>query len=402
MKILVLNCGSSSVKYQLFDMQNENVLARGLVERIGLPGALITHRPQDQDKHVITTDISDHKTAIKLVFAVLMAKGHGVLGDISEIQAIGHRVAHGGDIFSDSALVEAETKAGIQKLVELAPLHNPAHLLGIESCEELIPGIPQVTVFDTSFHQTIPKKAFIYGLPYEYYLDYSVRRYGFHGTSHKYVAERTAILLNRPLAELKIITCHLGNGASIAAIAGGKSIDTSMGFTPLEGLAMGTRCGDIDPAIITFLMEKKGWTPAEVNNVLNKKSGVMGISGISSDFRDLEEAAEKGNPRAQLALDVFVYKVKKYIGAYAMVLNGLDALVFTAGLGENSPLIRMEVCDGMDYLQMWLDQEKNQVRGKEMDVSTLASWGRILVIPTNEELVIARDTAKLIAGHLKR
>ncbi|MEW6662677.1 MAG: acetate/propionate family kinase [Bacillota bacterium] len=398
MKVLVLNCGSSSVKYQLFEMQDERVLAKGLVERIGLPGALITHRPADRDKHVVTTDIPDHKAAIKLVFAALTEPAHGVVGDVSEIQAIGHRVAHGGDIFPESALVDAKSKEGIRKLIELAPLHNPANLLGIESCEELIPGIRQVAVFDTSFHQTMPEKAFIYSLPYEYYPKYSIRRYGFHGTSHKYVAERAAAMLNRPLAELKIITCHLGNGASIAAIAGGKSVDTSMGFTPLEGLAMGTRCGDIDPAIVTFLMEKEGWTPAEANNVLNKKSGVLGISGVSSDFRDLEEAAEKGIQRARLALDVFVYRVKKYIGAYATALNGLDALVFTAGLGENSSLIRQAVCEGLDYLQMWIDPEKNQVRGKEADVSTDASRGRILVIPTNEELVIARDTAKLVAG----
>lgn len=397
MKVLVLNCGSSSVKYQLFDMQNEKVLAKGLVERIGLPGASITHRPHGLDKYVVTTEIPDHKAAIKHVFAALIEQGQGVAREVSEIQAIGHRVAHGGDIFPVSVLIDAKSKESIRKLIELAPLHNPANLLGIESCEELIPGIRQVAVFDTSFHQTMPEKAFIYGLPYEYYSKYSIRRYGFHGTSHKYVAERAAMMLNRPLNELKIITCHLGNGASIAAIAGGRSVDTSMGFTPLEGLAMGTRCGDIDPAIVTFLMEKEGWTPAETNNTLNKKSGVLGISGVSSDFRDLEQAAESGNQRAQLALDVYVYKVKKYIGAYLMALNGLDALVFTAGLGENSPLIRQAVCEGMDFLQMWVDLKKNLVGGEEVDISTNASRGKILVIPTNEELVIARDTAKLAA-----
>jgi len=398
-KILVLNCGSSSIKYQLFDMQDEKILAKGIVERIGLPGALITHRPADRDKHVVAADIPDHKAAIKLVFAALDEPTYGVLGKTSEIQTIGHRVAHGGDIFPEATLIDTKSKEGIRKLSDLAPLHNPANLLGIESCEELIPGIRQVAVFDTSFHHAIPEKAFIYGLPYEYYSKYSIRRYGFHGTSHKYVMERAAAMLDKPLYKLKIITCHLGNGASIAAISGGKSVDTSMGFTPLEGLAMGTRCGDIDPAIVTFLMEKKGWTPAEANNVLNKKSGVLGISGISSDFRDLEEEAEKGNARAQLALDVYVYKVKKYIGAYAMILNGLDVLVFTAGLGENSPLIRQKICEGMDYLKMWIDEEKNQVRGKEIDVSTVASMGRILVIPTNEELVIARDTARLVDRH---
>lgn len=398
MKILVLNCGSSSVKYQLFDMREESVLARGLVERIGIPGSILTHRPAGKDPHVIEQDIPDHRVGIKMVFDALTGPGYGVVERVDDIEAIGHRVAHGGSVFDRSTLVDAASKEAIRRLIELAPLHNPANLLGIEACEEMIPGIRQVAVFDTAFHQTIPQYSYMYSLPYKYYEKYGIRKYGFHGTSHKYVAYRAAAMLGRPLEELKVITCHLGNGASITAIQGGRSIDTSMGFTPLEGLTMGTRCGDLDPAIVTFLIEKEGMSALEVNAILNKQSGVLGLSGLSSDFRDLEKAASEGHERARLAIEVFVQDVKKYIGAYAAELNGVDALVFTAGLGENSPPIREAVCQGLDYLQMWIDPHKNQVRGKEADVSAEGSRGRILVVPTNEELMIARDTREIVGG----
>ena len=396
MKVLVINCGSSSLKYQLFDMEQETVMVKGLVERIGLEGAQLNHQPKGKEKHVQMTDISDHKEAIELVIEALLSSEHGVLDKIEEIEAVGHRVAHGGDVFSASTLVDFQVKEEIRKLIELAPLHNPPNLLGIEAAEKLLPGAPQVAAFDTAFHQTIPSKAYMYSLPYELYEKYGIRKYGFHGTSHLYVGQRAAEMIGMDFPELKIITCHLGNGASVTAIGNGQSQETSMGFTPLEGLTMGTRCGDLDPAIVPFIMEKENLGTEEINQMLNKKSGVLGLSGVSSDFRDIEESAAQGNDRAKLALDVFVQDVKKYIGAYIATLNGLDALVFTAGLGENSKEIRAAICQDMDYLGITIDPEKNNVRGKEADISTKDSSVKVLVVPTNEELVIARDTKRLI------
>lgn len=396
MKILVLNCGSSSVKYQLFNMEQETVLAKGLVERIGLEQAVLNHQPQGKEKMVFQENIPDHSTAIKMVLDALVSPQHGVLQSIDEIQAVGHRTVHGGSEFAQSVLIDEKTMATLKKLYDLAPLHNPPAVKGIEACQKILPKVPQVAVFDTAFHQTMPTCAYLYSLPYELYEKYGIRRYGFHGTSHKYVAHRGAEFIGRPLTELKTITCHLGNGASITAIQQGKSVDTSMGFTPLEGLTMGTRCGDIDPAIVTFLMEKEKLDSDGLNELMNKKSGVLGISGVSSDFRDLEQAAAQGHKRAQLALDKFAYEVKKYIGAYAAVLGGLDMLVFTAGLGENSPEMREAVLSGLEYLGIAIDPHKNKVRGREAEISTPTSKVKVLVIPTNEELMIARDTKEIV------
>ncbi|WP_406678271.1 acetate/propionate family kinase [Moorella sp. ACPs] len=395
MKILVLNCGSSSVKYQLFDMAHERVLARGLVERIGIPGSVLTHRPAGKDKLVREAEIPDHKVAIRLCLEALTDPQYGVIKDYNEIGAVGHRIVHGGT-FPHSVLVDASTKKAIGELEALAPLHNGPALRGIEACEAILPHTPQVTVFDTAFHQSMPDYAYTYSLPYELCQKYLIRRYGAHGTSHQYVALRAADLVGRPLAELKVITCHLGNGSSITAIKDGKSWDTSMGFTPLAGLTMGTRCGDIDPAIVTFLMEKEGFTPAEMDNLMNRQSGVLGVSGVSSDFRDIEAAMAAGNERARLAWDIFVHTAKKYIGAYAAVLNGLDVLVFTAGLGENSPAVREAICRDMDYLGIKIDPEENQVRGQERDITAPGARVRTFVIPTNEELMIARETMALV------
>jgi acetate kinase len=396
MNVLVINCGSSSLKYQLFNMADEKVLAKGLVERIGLEGAKLSHRPQDKDRYEIVTEIENHEKAIKLVLEALVDKEHGVIESMDEIRAVGHRVVHGGEDFSGSVLIDDLVMKALNDNISLAPLHNPPNIMGIEACKKLMPNTPQVGVFDTAFHQTIPKHTFLYGLPYEYYEKYKIRKYGFHGTSHKYVAQRAAAMLNKPIEDLKIITCHLGNGASICAVKGGKSIETSMGFTPLEGLMMGTRSGDIDPAIVAFLMEKENMTINEVNNVLNKKSGVLGVSGVSSDFRDIEAAAEKGNERAKLALDKFAEMVKEYIGSYAAVMNGVDVLVFTAGLGENSKEMRYAVCKDLTFFGIEIDQEKNNTRGKEVDIAKENSKVRILVIPTNEELMIARDTVAIV------
>lgn len=397
MKVLVINCGSSSLKYQLFDMTNESVLAKGLVERIGLPGAVLTHRP-GADKHVIETEMPTHERAIALVLEALVHPDHGVLKSMDELDAIGHRVVHGGEDFSGSVLITEPVMAALRANIELAPLHNPPNIMGIEACRKIMPNIRQVGVFDTAFHQTMPAQAYIYGIPYEYYKKYKIRKYGFHGTSHKYVSERAAAMLGRPLSETKIITCHLGNGASIAAVDGGKSLDTSMGFTPLEGVMMGTRSGDLDPAIVSFLMKKEGWTTEESDNFLNKCCGVLGLSGVSSDFRDIESASDEGNDRAQLALDRFAYAVKKYIGSYAAVLNGVDAVVFTAGLGENSSSMRAKICENMEALGIKVDLDKNFTRGVEADVSTKDSKVRVLVIPTNEEVMIARDTYEILKG----
>jgi acetate kinase len=395
MKILVINCGSSSLKYQLMDMGTKNSIGVGLVERIGLPGAVLTHRTESGKKEVISAEIPDHTVAIGLVIETLVSPEYGPIKDLKEISAIGHRVVHGGENFAKSVIIDDKVMQAIKDCIELAPLHNPPNIAGIEACQKLMPGIPQVAVFDTAFHQTMPPTAFLYGLPYELYEKYKIRKYGFHGTSHKYVSQRAALLLGKPIEELKLITCHMGNGSSITAIKGGKSIETSMGFTPLQGLLMGTRSGDLDPAIVTYIMRKENLTSDQIDNYLNKKCGVLGVSGVSSDFRDIETAAEQGNYRAQLALDIFAYDVKKYIGAYAAALNGVDAVIFTAGLGENSISMRAAICADMDYLGMSLDQEKNNVRGKETDVSETNTSCRILVIPTNEELMIALDTHEL-------
>lgn len=402
MKIFVLNCGSSSAKYQVFDSEVEEVLAKGLVERIGLEGSVLKHTPEGGEEVVIETEIPTHSVAIKLILDALVDEEHGIIKDLAEIDAIGHRVVHGGERFIDSALITDDVLQGIEACSELAPLHNPPNISGIKACAELIPNTPQVAVFDTAFHQTLPKVAYIYGLPYELYLKYGIRRYGFHGTSHKYVAQQAAGMMNEHMTDLRIITCHLGNGASIAAIKYGKSIDTSMGFTPLEGLVMGTRSGEIDPAIIPFIMEKEHMTSHELDEYLNRKSGILGISGMSSDFRDLEAAAKDGDERSQLAIEIFAYKVKKYIGGYVAAMGGVDAIAFTAGLGENSPSMRDKICNGLEYLGTRIDAEKNQIRGKAQEISVRRSNVKIFVIPTNEELVIARDTANICRPMLSR
>ncbi|MDE4541879.1 acetate kinase [Thermoanaerobacterium sp. R66] len=396
MKILVINCGSSSLKYQLIESTDGNVLAKGLAERIGINDSLLTHNANGE-KIKIKKDMKDHKDAIKLVLDALVNSDYGVIKDMSEIDAVGHRVVHGGESFTSSVLINDEVLKTITDCIELAPLHNPANIEGIKACQQIMPNVPMVAVFDTAFHQTMPDYAYLYPIPYEYYTKYRIRRYGFHGTSHKYVSNRAAEILNRPIEDLKIITCHLGNGSSIAAVKYGKSIDTSMGFTPLEGLAMGTRSGNIDPSIISYLMEKENISAEEVVNILNKKSGVYGISGISSDFRDLEDAAFKnGDGRAQLALNVFTYRVKKTIGAYAAAMGGVDAIVFTAGVGENGPEIREFILDGLEFLGFSLDKEKNKVRGKETIISTPNSKVSVMVVPTNEEYMIAKDTEKIV------
>lgn len=397
MNILVINCGSSSLKYQLINMDNEEVLAKGLVERIGIEGSRIKHTATGKEEKIIEEPIKDHRRGLELVLNALVDKEYGVISSLENIDAVGHRVVHGGEEFSDSVIIDDKVMEAIKACVELAPLHNPPNIVGIEACKELMPNVPMVAVFDTAFHQTIPAENYIYPLPYEYYEKYGIRKYGFHGTSHKYVSLKAAEILGRPVDELNLITCHLGNGASVCAIKGGKSVDTSMGFTPLEGLAMGTRCGDIDPAIIPFIMEKEKLSFEEINNMLNKKSGVLGISGLSSDFRDLEEAANNGNERAELALKVFCNRVKEYIGAYSAALCDVDALVFTAGIGENSSSIREKICEGLECINIHLDPELNKARGKEAIISTENSQVKVLVIPTNEELMIARDTAKLVS-----
>jgi len=397
MKILVINCGSSSLKYQILDMTGEFLLAKGLVERIGIDGSAITHEKIGlDDKHKLVTPMKDHKDAIGHVLDVLVDPVHGVLKSLDEISGVGHRVVHAGEKYSSSVLLNSEAIKILDECSELAPLHNPANLLGINACLALMPDTPMVAVFDTAFHQTMPPESYIYALPYEYYEKYGVRRYGFHGTSHKYVSERAASILNVNIEDLKIITCHLGNGASIAAIKRGKCIDTSMGLTPLEGLVMGTRSGDIDPAIVNFVAEKEKLSSNEVNDILNKKSGVLGISGVSSDFRDLGAAAEEGHERAMLAMKVFAQRVKFYIGGYMAEMNGVDAIVFTAGVGENDISMRDVICNDLGNLGIKLDLVKNKVRGKEMIISRDDSKVKVLLIPTNEELVIARDTYNII------
>lgn len=396
MKVFVINCGSSSLKYQLINMENEEVEAKGIVERIGISGSVLKHQTKNGEKVTIEGDMPTHKEALKSVIDALMHEKYGVIKDMKEINAVGHRVVHAGEKFACSVVITEEVINALKECIDLAPLHNPPNILGIEACQQLMPGVPMVGVFDTAFHQTMPKEAYIYALPYELYEKYRVRRYGFHGTSHKYVSLRAADMLGKDIKELKIVTCHLGNGASVTAVKNGKSVDTSMGFTPLEGLAMGTRCGDIDPAIVKFISEKEKLDLNGVDKLLNKQSGVLGVSGVSSDFRDIEEAAAKGNERAKLALDIFAYRVRKYIGAYAAAMGGIDAIVFTAGLGENSPEMRALICEGLEFLGVEIDEEKNNVRGKEVDISKDGSKVRVLLIPTNEELMIARDTKELI------
>lgn len=395
MKILVINAGSSSLKYQLLDPDSKEVLAKGLCERIGIDGHL-KHTPTGKDVFDADVDMPDHEVAIKEVLNILMHNHYGVIENMDEIDAVGHRVVHGGEQFTHSTIIDRKVLKGIKECVPLAPLHNPANLIGIEACQDVMPNKPMVAVFDTAFHQTMPPKAFIYAVPYRWYTENKVRRYGFHGTSHQYVCQRAAEMLGRPLEELRIVTCHLGNGASTCSVKFGKSIDTSMGFTPQDGLPMGTRSGAIDAAITEYIADQRGYSGKRVENVLNKESGMLGVSGVSSDFRDLEVAAEEGNERAQLALDIFAYKVTKRIGSAAAAMGGVDAVVFTAGVGENSASMRAKIMEGLEFLGLKMDPEKNNVRGKERIISTDDSPNAILLVPTNEELMIALDTAKLV------
>lgn len=396
MNILVINCGSSSLKYQLINSDSEAVLAKGLCERIGIDGSVLTHTPAGKDKVRIETPMPNHTVAVQLVIDALTNAEHGVIKSLDEIGAVGHRVVHGGEKFASSVVITDEVMKAIEECNDLAPLHNPANLIGINSCKEIMPDVPMVAVFDTAFHQTMPEKAYLYGLPYEYYEKYKVRRYGFHGTSHDYVSNRAAQLLGKKREDLKIIVCHLGNGASVSAVDHGKCVDTSMGLTPLEGLIMGTRSGDMDPAICDFICQKEGLTSAEMNTVLNKKSGVLGMSGVSSDFRDVEAAANEGNHQAAAALDAFYYRVAKYIGAYTAAMNGVDVVAFTAGVGENNIGGRVEICKYLGYLGTEIDLDKNNVRGEERIISKDGSKVTLMAIPTNEELAIARQTLALV------
>ena len=397
MNILVINCGSSSLKYQLINSDSEQVLAKGLCERIGIDGSAITHQKAGGEKQTTSAPMADHTQAVKFVIEKLTDASVGALKSLDEIDAVGHRIVHGGEKFARSVLLTQEVMKAIEECNDLAPLHNPANLIGIHSCREIMPEVPMVGVFDTAFHQTMPKKAYLYGLPYEYYEKYKVRRYGFHGTSHDFVSERAAQILGKKREDLKIIVCHLGNGASVSAVMNGKSVDTSMGLTPLEGLIMGTRSGDMDPAIISFLMEKEGISAQEMIAICNKKSGVLGLSdGLSSDFRDLAEAAEKGNQQAQTALETYAYRVGKYIGAYAAAMNGVDVIAFTAGAGENNAKVRELIGQYIGFLGTNIDPEKNKLRGEEVILSDEGSRVVTMVVPTNEELAIARETCRLV------
>lgn len=399
MNILVINCGSSSLKYQLIDSESEKVLAKGLCERIGIDASSIIHQPADREKWKKEVDMPDHTAAVKLVIETLTDKEVGVIHSLDEIDAVGHRIVHGGERFASSVIITAEVQKQVEECNDLAPLHNPANLIGIRSCKEVMPAVPMVGVFDTAFHQTMPKKAYMYGLPYEYYENYKVRRYGFHGTSHDFVSGRAAEILGKDRKELKIIVCHLGNGASVSAVKNGQSVDTSMGLTPLEGLIMGTRSGDIDPAIITFISKKENISAEEVIDICNKKSGVLGLSGgFSSDFRDLAEAAEAGNESAQTALETYAYRVGKYIGAYAAAMNGVDVIAFTAGAGENNAQVRKLIGQYIGFLGTNIDEEKNKLRGKEVILSDEGARVVTMVVPTDEELAIARETVRLIKG----
>lgn len=397
MKILVINCGSSSLKYQLYNMDNNEVLAKGLVERIGIDGSNLQHKPagKAKDKYVFEQPLKNHSEAIKLVMDKLVDPECGVIADLSEINGVGHRVLHGSKFFTESCIVTEEVKKVVAECADLGPLHNPANLMGIEACEELMPGVKNVAVFDTAFHQTMPPKAYMYPLPYEYYEKYNVRRYGFHGTSHRYVSKRAIEMLGNP-EHSRVITCHLGNGSSIAAVKDGKCIDTSMGLTPLAGFEMGTRCGDIDPAIVPYLMKKENLTPDEIDTIMNKKSGLLGITGISSDFRDAEAAMNEGNERAKLGLDMFRYQIAKYIGSYVIALGGCDAIVFTAGIGENNAGHRAAICEYLECLGVKIDPEKNKLRG-DVDFTGEGSTMKTFIIPTDEELMIAQDTMELLS-----
>ena len=396
MNVLVINAGSSSLKYQLMDPATRTVLAKGLCERIGIDGRLTHKVPATDGKYEFDIPMPTHAEAIQAVLDALTSPEHGVIQDMKEIDAVGHRVVHGGEKFASSVLITDEVMAALEECIPLAPLHNPANITGIRACQKVMPGVPMVGVFDTAFHQTMPAKSYIYALPYEYYEKDKVRRYGFHGTSHRYVSARAADMLGKPITSLKIITCHLGNGSSVTAIDGGKSVDTSMGFTPLAGLPMGTRSGDLDAGILEFLMNKYGYDIKEMLNILNKKSGVLGISGVSSDFRDLDAAAEQGNQRAALAVEAFNYGVKKLIGAYAAAMGGVDAIVFTAGVGENSASNRMAIASGLEFMGVKMDEAANNQRGKEAVISAPDSKVKVLLIPTDEELMIAMDTAEIV------
>ena len=397
MNVLVINCGSSSLKYQLIDSETEAVLAKGLAERIGIDGSCLTHQPAGKDKVKIEAAMPDHNEAVRLVIGALTDQKHGVVGSLAEIGAVGHRVVHGGEKFTKAVLIDDGVKKDIEELSSLAPLHNPTNLIGIDSCRANMPDTPMVAVFDTAFHQTMPKKAYMYALPYEYYEKHKVRRYGFHGTSHDFVSEHAAKLVGKDRKDLKIIVCHLGNGASVSAIQNGECVDTSMGMTPLEGLIMGTRSGDIDPAIIEYICKKEGLTVEEVNAVLNKQSGVLGLSNhLSSDFRDLDEAAQNGNEYAKLALDAYCYRVAKYIGAYTMAMQGVDIIAFTAGCGENNYAVRAGVCEYLKYLGVTVNDEKLHIRGEDLIVSEPESRVTVMIVPTNEELSIARQTIEVI------
>lgn len=397
MKLLVINAGSSSLKYQLYDMTDESVLAKGLVERIGMDSSILTHKPTGKQEVTEVSEILEHTTAIRKVLGMLTHAEHGVISSIEEIQAVGHRVVHGGEYFKASALVDEQAKVEIRRLFDLAPLHNPASMMGINAAEANMPNVPQVVVFDTAFHQTMPEKSYLYAIPRVLYNKYKVRRYGAHGTSHEYVSKVAAEYLNRPIEDLKIITCHIGNGASITAVQGGESMDTSMGMTPLEGLMMGTRSGDLDPAIVPYVINKEELTVNEVNSMLNKHSGLLAISGISSDMREITEGMEKGEPNATLAFEMYEYRLRKYIGSYAAAMNGVDVIVFTAGVGENSVVLRQRVLEQLTYLGVELDEELNKIRsGEPRRISTPQSKVEVLVIPTNEELVIARDTHRIV------
>ena len=398
MKVLVINAGSSSLKYQLMDPDTEEVFAKGLCERIGIDGRLTHKVPATDGKYEFEIAMPTHAEAIQAVLDALTSPEHGVIKSMDEIDAVGHRVVHGGEKFACSVKIDQAVMDALEECIPLAPLHNPANITGIRACQNVMPNVPMVGVFDTAFHQTMPAKSYIYALPYEYYENDKVRRYGFHGTSHKYVAGRAAAMLGRPIEELKIITCHLGNGSSVSAVDGGKSVDTSMGFTPLAGVPMGTRSGDLDAGILEYLMNKYGYDMKKMMNVLNKESGVLGISGVSSDFRDIETAAEQGNQRAALALEAFQYSVKKLVGAYAAAMGGVDAIVFTAGVGENDGNTRMAIASGLEFMGVKMDAQANNVRGKEAVISAADSKVKVLLIPTNEELMIARDTLALVTA----
>ena len=400
MKILVINCGSSSLKYQLFDMDNEEVMVKGLVERIGIDGSRLIQEKGD-DKYTIEEDMKDHTEAVGHVFDALVDSENGVIKDLSEIDAVGHRFVHGGEKITKSTLIDSDVRKAIEEYTKFAPLHNPANLMGLEACEKLLEGVPNVAVFDTAFHQTMPERTFLYGIDYKYYEEEGIRKYGFHGTSHKFITNKTAELLGKDVSELNIISCHLGNGSSITAVKDGKSYDTSMGLTPLEGLIMGTRSGDIDPTAVTYIMQENNIAPKEMENILNKESGVLGVSGVSSDFRDLEAAAKEGNKRAQYALDMFITRAKRYIAGYMAEIGSVDAIVFTGGIGENSIDMRKDIMDGFQQFGIEIDEEKNNVRGGAHEVSTDDSKVKVMVVATNEELMIARDTKSIVEAWQK-